>query len=126
MEGISTVTYFAEDYATKVHCKHGSLERWTPWDLLSASADDDVRAGRLFVDYAKAFFGQRQLEWSLRKKPFRRGPPSGFRGLASAERFLSPRLNLSCAQVFQVRCDCPDEPEPILHFAIAVAPELVP
>jgi hypothetical protein len=49
---------------TKAHCKRGRADRWTPWDLLNASADGDEQAGRLFVEYAYAFFGQRQLEWS--------------------------------------------------------------
>jgi len=52
--------------------------------------------------------------------------PSGLRGLASAERFLSTLLYFCCRQVLQVRGDCPYEPERILHFSIAVAPELIP
>src|SRR5262249_40643409 len=51
---------------------------------------------------------------------------SGLRGLASAERFLSTLLYFCCRQLLQVRCDCPYEPERILHFSIPVAPELVP
>jgi hypothetical protein len=37
---------------------------------LAASADGDSEAGELFVEYAMAFFGQRQLVWSsgLREK----------------------------------------------------------
>lgn len=36
----------------------------TPWDLLRAYADGDAQAGRLWVEYAAAFKGQRQLYWS--------------------------------------------------------------
>jgi hypothetical protein len=55
---------------TKSHVKRGNAGGRTPWDLLKASADGDVEAGRLFVEYAVAFFGQRQLVWStgFRKK----------------------------------------------------------
>jgi hypothetical protein len=55
---------------TKAHVKRGGLGGRTPWDLLEASANGDTRAGQLFVEYAMAFFGQRQLVWStgLRQK----------------------------------------------------------
>jgi hypothetical protein len=55
---------------TKAHVKHGNSRGRTPWDLLAASADGDSEAGELFVEYAMAFFGQRQLVWSsgLREK----------------------------------------------------------
>jgi len=55
---------------TKSHVKRGGDGGRTPWDLLQASLDGDVEAGQLFVEYAIAFFGQRQLVWStgLRKK----------------------------------------------------------
>lgn len=49
---------------TKSHVKHGNGHGRTPWDLLEASLDGDPDAGRLFVEYAIAFFGQRQLVWS--------------------------------------------------------------
>lgn len=49
---------------TKAHVKRGRAKGRTPFDLLRASADGDKRAGSLFVDFAGAFFGSRQLFWS--------------------------------------------------------------
>ncbi len=39
-------------------------ERSTPSDLLRKSAKGNEEAGRLFVEYAKAFFGKAQIMWS--------------------------------------------------------------
>lgn len=36
----------------------------TPFELLADAADGDPRAARLWVSYAKAFYGKRQLVWS--------------------------------------------------------------
>jgi hypothetical protein len=55
---------------TKSHVKRGrGTEGRTPFDLLRASAAGDEAAGRLFIEYANAFKGRRQLVWSkgLRK-----------------------------------------------------------
>src|SRR5262249_22379815 len=49
---------------TKSHMKHGNAEGRTPWDLLRASINGDVKAGLLFCEYAYAFKGRRQLCWS--------------------------------------------------------------
>jgi hypothetical protein len=49
---------------TKWHIKRAGGERMTPWDLLRASAEGDEQASALFVEYAVAFKGRRQLFWS--------------------------------------------------------------
>jgi hypothetical protein len=48
---------------TKGHIKTGKTSS-TPFDLLRRAADGDKHAGSLFVEYAKAFHGARQLFWS--------------------------------------------------------------
>src|SRR5262249_10981754 len=48
-----------------------------------------------------------------------------FEGVSSAERFLSPCLSFVRGQVFQMRCNRPNEPERILYFSVAVTPKLV-
>lgn len=49
---------------TKWHVKRGRQEGRTPWDLLRASREGDPEAGMLFVEYAKAYKGRKQLVWS--------------------------------------------------------------
>lgn len=49
---------------TKAHTKRGRKASRTPFDLLRSSAEGDSRAGALFVEFAHAFFGARQLFWS--------------------------------------------------------------
>lgn len=50
---------------TKAHTKKGrKADRCTPFDLLRRSAEGHKRSGSLFVDFAQAFFGSRQLYWS--------------------------------------------------------------
>ena len=44
--------------------KAGRSGARTPWQLLADARDGDARAGRLFQDYAAAFKGKRQLQWS--------------------------------------------------------------
>ena len=52
------------DELTKAHIKMGRKGGRTPWALLSDSLEGDVQAGRLFVDFTKAFKGRSQLQWS--------------------------------------------------------------
>lgn len=55
----------AEELTLSNQKKSRSGSGMTPAQLLAASCDDgDVRAGRLWVEYAKVFHGRRQLVWS--------------------------------------------------------------
>ena len=50
---------------TKAHCKNGRDGRYTPWDLLRWHQDTgDEQPAELFREYARAFYGARQLVWS--------------------------------------------------------------
>jgi len=50
---------------TKGHMKKASSGSRSPFDLLRSYLNDrDKQAGALFVEYAKAFKGKRQLVWS--------------------------------------------------------------
>jgi hypothetical protein len=49
---------------TKAHIKKGKDGGKTPWDLLRDAMSGDKKAGRLFVEFAHAFRGKRQLVWS--------------------------------------------------------------
>ena len=50
---------------TKAHCKQGKEDRYTPWDLLRWHKETgDEQAAELFREYARAFYGARQLVWS--------------------------------------------------------------
>jgi len=50
---------------TKAHVKKGKNGSLNPWGLLHAYAfDGDKDAGKLFVEYAEAFKGRSQLQWS--------------------------------------------------------------
>lgn len=49
---------------TKGHIKKGRKKNRTPFDLLRDYKDGDKRSGALFVEYASAFKGKRQLTWS--------------------------------------------------------------
>lgn len=49
---------------TKGHIKKGRKESRTPFDLLRDFKGGDKQAGALFVEYADAFKGKRQLNWS--------------------------------------------------------------
>lgn len=49
---------------TKSHSKRGRSGNYTAFDLLRAVADGDMSKAPLFVEYANAFKGSRQLVWS--------------------------------------------------------------
>lgn len=49
---------------TKQHVKSGRAASMTPFDLLRAAHDGEGRFGPLFVKFARAFFGKRQVVWS--------------------------------------------------------------
>lgn len=53
---------------TKQHVKTGSkvgqVKSMTPFDLLRAAHEGEGRFGPLFVEFAQAFFGKRQVVWS--------------------------------------------------------------
>jgi hypothetical protein len=49
---------------TKGHIKKASQGGFSPFDLLRAYLYGDKQAGALFVEFALAFFGKRQLYWS--------------------------------------------------------------
>lgn len=49
---------------TKQHVKTGKAKSMTPFDLLRAAHDGETRFGPLFVQFAAAFFGKRQVVWS--------------------------------------------------------------
>lgn len=53
-----------ENEMTKGHIKQGKDKGRTPFDLLRDYAQGDKQAGALFVEYANAFKGKRQLFWS--------------------------------------------------------------
>lgn len=53
-----------EQEMTKGHIKKGRRGGRTPFDLLRAYQAGDKQAGALFVEYANAFKGKRQLHWS--------------------------------------------------------------
>ena len=53
-----------EHEMTKGHIKKGRKGGRTPFDLLRAYRGGDKQAGALFVEYANAFKGKRQLVWS--------------------------------------------------------------
>jgi hypothetical protein len=53
-----------EEEMAKSHLKTGRNGSRSPWGLLRASADGDVRAGYLWREYATVFKGKRQLVWS--------------------------------------------------------------
>jgi hypothetical protein len=54
-----------ENEMTKGHIKKGRKGGRTPFDLLRAYQEGDKQAGALFVEYANAFKGKRQLVWSI-------------------------------------------------------------
>lgn len=49
---------------TKQHVKSGKVKSMTAFDLLRAAHDGAARFGSLFVEFASAFFGKRQVVWS--------------------------------------------------------------
>lgn len=53
-----------ESELTQWHRKHGKVESRTPFDLLRSRFVGDERAGALFVQYAEAFHGRHQLQFS--------------------------------------------------------------
>ena len=53
-----------ESEMTKGHLKKGKDQGRTPFDLLRDYREGDKQAGALFVEYANAFKGKRQLYWS--------------------------------------------------------------
>lgn len=53
-----------EDELTKAHIKKGREGHLTPWDFLRQVDEGDMEGVGLFVEYAKAFKGKRQLTWS--------------------------------------------------------------
>jgi hypothetical protein len=54
----------AAEELTKAHVKRGKDDGRTPWDLLRAYVAGDKAAGVLFVEFAEAFHGKKQLVWS--------------------------------------------------------------
>jgi hypothetical protein len=52
------------DEITKSTIKEGRQGGRTPWQLLADSMTGDKQAGRLFVDFSKAFKHRSQLQWS--------------------------------------------------------------
>ena len=59
----------------------------TPWQLLSDARDGDAQAGALFVEYALAFKGRRQLVWSR-----------GLKALAGVEAAVKAQAEAEAAQ----------------------------
>lgn len=63
---------FAGKYASKYGLEHeltksigkNGRDGASPWQLLERYRDGDEQAGALFCEYAKVFFGARQLSWS--------------------------------------------------------------
>ena len=55
---------------TKSHMKHGRGSSMTPFDLLRASFSGDKRASQLFVEYAVAFHGRHQIQFSTGLKKY--------------------------------------------------------
>jgi hypothetical protein len=53
-----------EDEITKANQKTGKQGSRNPFQLLDDYIEDDKQAGALFIEYAKAFKGKRQLCWS--------------------------------------------------------------
>lgn len=54
-----------ESELTQWHRKRGKIESRTPFDLLrSVIGDDDAHAAALFIQYAEAFHGRHQLQFS--------------------------------------------------------------
>jgi hypothetical protein len=53
-----------ESEVTKGHIKAGRMGHFTPWDLLRAIGKGISEFELLFKEYAKAFKGRHQLEWS--------------------------------------------------------------
>lgn len=53
-----------EHEVTKAVTKRGSADGRTPLQLLADYGEGDIKAGRLFQEYAKAFKGRKQLVWS--------------------------------------------------------------
>jgi len=53
-----------EHEVTKAPSKRGKLKGNTPMQLLWDYGEGDIGAGRLFVEYARAFKGRNQLVWS--------------------------------------------------------------
>lgn len=49
---------------SKQHIKVGKEKGLTPFDLLRSYLEGNKRHGVLFISYAKAFFGKRQIMWS--------------------------------------------------------------
>lgn len=63
------ITWDVMDEVTKGNTKSGKTGSLSPWDLLALSVDSDskeeqLRAKRLFVDYARAMVGVTQIKWS--------------------------------------------------------------
>lgn len=49
---------------TKSNTKQGRKESMTPWDMLRAYAEGDYKYAHLFREYARVFFGARQIYWT--------------------------------------------------------------
>lgn len=49
---------------SKQHVKVGKAERMSPFDLLRSYEAGNKQHGALFLEYARAFFGKRQIIWS--------------------------------------------------------------
>jgi len=53
-----------EDEVTKAHLKKGKEGHWSPWDFLRQVDQGNMTGVSLFAEYARAFKGRHQLEWS--------------------------------------------------------------
>src|SRR5262245_699287 len=84
-----------------------------------------LTGGFQWVHVPKQETGGQSLR-AARIQPALTRSPFPLAGPASTEHSLSPFLNFSSGQVLQVCSYCPDEPERVVHLAIAVAPELIP
>lgn len=57
-------TWGVSSELSKAHVKTGKAGRMTPFDLLRSYEAGNAQHGALFIEYAKAFFGKRQIMWS--------------------------------------------------------------
>lgn len=69
------------------HVKQGRNGSRTPWQLLADARDGDAQAGAMFVEYALAFKGRRQLVWSR-----------GLKALAGVEAAVEAQAEAEAAQ----------------------------
>ena len=94
-----------EDEMTKGHIKKGKQGGRTPFDLLRASRDGDVLAGKLFQEFAIVFKGSRQLVWSrgLKKSLLITDDKSDQEVVEETEKESEKMLELDVIQWFAIR-----------------------